>query len=136
ADHMSQPGHRVATPDIEHPLPEYGRIDQRQPPECLCYVGMAVEEFLEFGMSDEPHGAIGKSGDAAIQRRKVKALQIRQVTRNVDRHVLASTGVGLLVAGCEAGEHGEGVLWPIPFTDDIFSLGEFRDPDVQYCKGR
>src|SRR6185312_16090396 len=66
------------------------RVDERIPPEQVADRGGTVSEFLQGLVRDEGNAAIGRGDERVIHRRRVQALQIRDITGEVERQNLAA----------------------------------------------
>src|SRR5215208_5533351 len=102
AQELGDPAVSLAPADPDHPRPEYGRIDQRVAPEGVADAWKAPDEIANVLMADEPDLAWRDRAQAVVQGRKVQALQVGDVARDVKGHDLALAGQGHLVAADKA----------------------------------
>jgi len=110
---------RLATADVGDPLPEYGRIDQRISPKHVADPRVCSEERPHGAMGDESYFGGDKGSEAMIHDLKMKALQVWNVTWNMERQDLPLSTGKHLVAEREPFEDRAALRGPVLIADDI-----------------
>src|SRR5215207_4319575 len=132
---MGDPAVSLAPADPDHPRPEYGRVDQRVAPEGIAAARKAPDEIANVLMSDEPNLAWRDRAQAVVQGRKVQALQVGDVARNVKGHDLALAGQGHLVAADKALEDEAAPGRAVALAHDVLVGPDGLNPHGQVEEG-
>src|SRR5215217_1298625 len=102
---MSQAGLGIPSSEAKQPLPKDGCVNEGVAPEKIAQARVATGECRQVLVRDESHRAGGDGAHAVVHRLQMQALEVRDVTRNVEAEDLALALCGNLEAADKALQH-------------------------------
>jgi hypothetical protein len=107
-----------ATTDADHPLAKHGCINQRVTPQHVAHARASPGQVGDAVVGNERHLASGERAKAVVHPLKMKALEVGNVARSVEREDLALALIRELVAAGEPLDQQAAGKRAVPLPDN------------------
>jgi hypothetical protein len=126
---MRDAGRSVAAPHSDHPLAKDRGVDERVTPEDIAEPRKVAGEISYAVMWDESDRALHQRAEIVVHRFEMQALQIRDITGDMERENLARAGFQYLIAAQPTIDYETALCRPVPFADQVVIRAYVPDGD-------